>query len=296
MFVLFSFAEQPRKVNSRLCFVLPRSTQRASGCLWRSLLHHSMIQIIKWSNQVVVIADPRLAPRHPACYLTSMSEQGQTYVVGDIHAEWGLFNTFLNTRRPKTVFACGDFGFWPREEQYDIQRLKNKDTKIHWCDGNHENHWALRDRGSDEIHPNVFYQPRGSLLTLPDGRTILFFGGAHSIDKDRRTFGRDWFPEEVPSYADFGQLDKIKTRVDIVVSHTCPNEFEVEKHQWLCKGAIAQKVNDPTRDLLSCVLDMFRPSLWYFGHWHVPMRGEHNGTHWRALNMCPEQGWWLKLE
>jgi len=220
----------------------------------------------------------------------------QVIVVGDIHAEWSPLNSFLNKKRPEMVLQTGDFGFWPRIPKFDIRLLKPKNTGIHWCDGNHEDHWSLKDRSSNEIIPNVFFQPRGSVLTLSDGRNVLFFGGAHSVDKDMRQLGYDWFPEEIPSYVDFEQLDKIKVKIDIVISHTCPNEFEIEKGYWSIPGSIREKIADPTRDLLSVALEMFRPSLWYFGHWHIQMRGEYKECHWRAMNMCPENNWWMALE
>jgi hypothetical protein len=135
-------------------------------------------------------------------------------IAGDIHACWAGLNSFINSSKPNMMICCGDFGFWPRESDSTITRLKNNNTRIHWCDGNHEDFWSLKGRSSNEIHPNVFYQPRGSVLTLPDGRNILFFGGAHSVDKDVRTLGKDWFPEEVPSYADFEKLDEITCKID----------------------------------------------------------------------------------
>lgn len=217
-------------------------------------------------------------------------------IAGDVHGDWRRFNVFLNKKKPEMVLQAGDFGYWPREEGYELNRLKNFDTKIHWCDGNHEDHWSLKQLTTNEVSPHVFYQPRGSILTLPDGRNVLFFGGATSIDKDVRTLGRDWFPEEVPSYADFETLDKINVEIDIVISHTCPKEFEIEIHPWLIHSLARERINDSTRSLLSCIRERFRPSLWYFGHWHVAMAGHYEGCRWRALGMCPETNWWSILE
>jgi hypothetical protein len=217
-------------------------------------------------------------------------------VAGDIHADWGLFNTFLNKKRPSIVLQAGDFGFWPRIKKYDITALKPHNTKIYWCDGNHDDHWSLKTLTSNEIIPNVFYQKRGSVLTLPDGRNVLFFGGAHSVDRDRRTLGFDWFPEEIPSYKEFENLKSLNKKIDIVVSHTCPDEFPVERHPLILRGIFTGKVNDPTRKLLSAILEMFKPSLWYFGHWHVIMNGNWNGCHWHTLNMCADPGYWTDLE
>src|SRR5665647_2775680 len=103
------------------------------------------------------------------------------------------------------------------------------------------------------------------MLRLDDGRQVLFIGGAKSIDWRRRVAGWDWFPEEIISPQDVLQLPEI--HVDIVVSHTCPEEFYVED---LSRQECSE--TDPSRQLLSQVLHKYQPSLWYFGHWHEHVR------------------------
>ncbi len=141
-------------------------------------------------------------------------------IVGDVHNMFGQLNTLMNRKKPDLVIACGDFGLWPSEkgckEFSDIKLPKG--CELRWCDGNHENHWALRDRKSDEIEPGIIYMPRGSTYTLPDGRVVMFMGGAHSIDKAWRTLGIDWFPEETISQKDM--MDLPDMNIDIIVSHT----------------------------------------------------------------------------
>jgi hypothetical protein len=166
----------------------------------------------------------------------------------------------------------------------------------------HEDHDSLKEIRETCIHPpevmqNVFYQPRGSTLTLPDGRVVLFIGGADSIDKYLRTPGRDWFPEEIISQRDIYNLPDI--HVDIVISHTNPDEF--------CAGLfrghagserVREKFKDPSRLALSVVLNKYKPKLWYFGHYHFYRRGlwRDTDTHWCCLNMAPETFWWVRLD
>ena len=54
--------------------------------------------------------------------------------------------------------------------------------------------------------PNIFYMPRGSVLSLSDGRNVLFMGGAESVDKRRRTPGYDWFKQELIRPQDLSNL------------------------------------------------------------------------------------------
>lgn len=214
-------------------------------------------------------------------------------ITGDVHNEFGYLNKLINKKKPDMVICCGDFGYWPR-----IQSLKKlSDIKLQsaekllWCDGNHEDHWSLRQRKTDEIAPNIFYMPRGSMYTLDDGRTILFMGGAVSIDKGWRTIGVDWFPEEIISQKDFENLPDFNTRIDIVVSHTCPKCL-VEK---MIKYR-PEKNYEPSNAALSRLLDIFKPSLWFFGHWHQYGEYKIKETQFYALSAPGfETRWWMWL-
>lgn len=229
-------------------------------------------------------------------------------VVGDVHGEFGKLNTLIDKKKPSAVIQVGDFGFWPNlkksktifttygvETKYDNKQyvwhkdiLKNKDTKIFWCDGNHEDFWALNARENDEVAHNVFYMPRGSIAKLSDGRTALFIGGALSIDKASRTLGISWFPEETIKYAEVMNLPDQK--IDVIFSHTCPKEFlyKVLERNYL-------KASDPSYEALSYILNFYKPDLWYFGHWHAAINGSFKNTKWFCLNMAISTGWFRYL-
>jgi hypothetical protein len=91
--------------------------------------------------------------------------------------------------------------------------------------------------------------------------TILFAGGADSVDKIYRTMGFDWFPEELLSIKDENRLLDAK-KSDIIISHTCPNEVDIISQELVYKS------EDPTRKVLSEVLFTHKPKKWFFGHWH----------------------------
>jgi hypothetical protein len=214
-------------------------------------------------------------------------------VLGDVHRDFGALNALVNRKRPQLILQCGDFGFWPKITRKDsrgnlkVNRVPiMKDSKLYWADGNHEDHWSLKGLPSNEIWPNVFYMKRGSTLTLPDGRTVLFMGGAYSVDQYMRTLGYDWFPDEVISTMDLEQLPD--TKVDIVISHTCPREFEVMGDDM--------RLDDSSRMALSYILTKYRPSLWYFGHFHYYKTGVTRGCRWAGLSMAGCSGWWAWLQ
>ncbi len=117
--------------------------------------------------------------------------------------------------------------------------------------------------------------PRGSTLTLPDGRVVCFIGGAKSVDHPLRSKGRNWFEEEVlgPEV-----LDHLPERADIVISHTAPRSLGIAAE--LSKGRSAEDWRaagwdvspDPSEEVLDQVKARLKPKLWYFGHFHRTKR------------------------
>jgi len=187
-------------------------------------------------------------------------------IVGDVHNEFNVLNTIINKKKPELILACGDFGYWPAFDNtggiLPLSNIKLQTAKeIRWCDGNHEDHWALRDRKTDELEPGVIYQPRGSTYTLPDGRVVLFMGGGLSIDKNLRTVGVDWFPEETITQKDLDNLPNVK--VDIFITHTCPVELVN-----VLKVNYPEKEIEPSNYALTELWKYYKPDLWFFGHWH----------------------------
>jgi predicted phosphodiesterase len=212
-------------------------------------------------------------------------------ITGDIHNNFSKLNQLISIKRPELVICCGDFGYWPDTHwAAPLSNIKPQGAKILWCDGNHENHWELKNRQTDELEPDVVYMPRGSTYTLEDGRVIMFMGGADSIDKDQRRIGETWFPDEVITQKDLYDLPEIK--VHIFITHTCPMELVIEMLQY-----DRYKYEDPSPKALSELWKMYRPDLWFYGHWHVYKELDMFGTKCYALGSCswPDQKWWMWL-
>jgi len=216
-------------------------------------------------------------------------------ITGDIHGQFSYLNRLINRHKDwlDLVICCGDFGYWPNFT--DNHKLIKTHVPVLWCDGNHDNHWALKDlikSGDLEITKNVFYMPRGSVYTLDDGRTILFMGGADSIDKDSRTIGHDWFPEEIITQNDITDLPDVK--IDIFITHTCP----VELYSTLVNYYDPNDDNpEPSNYALSTLWDIYKPSFWFFGHWHYYTKGRLHKTYWQALSYAgSNMKWWTKFK
>ncbi len=215
-------------------------------------------------------------------------------ISGDIHGMYGYLNELIHQESPDLLIVCGDFGYgFPNDKVDSIVAMH---TKVLFCDGNHDNHWKLRELKNLAVASNVFYQPRGSTYRLPDGRNILFMGGANSIDKDSRTVGVSWWPEEVISQSDFRNLPE--EDIDIFITHTCSNEIYDKFMQFKLGGRYTpRKDKDPSYHALSSLWEMYQPSQWFFGHFHINVSGQYEGTRWQAL-ACPLVGsgaWWTEL-
>ena len=135
----------------------------------------------------------------------------------------------------------------------------------------------------------MYFCSRGSSLILPDGRRVLFAGGADSMDKNQRIIGHDWFAEENISERQFRRMST-HAFIDIIISHTCPDSFEVHGSEG--------KYNDSNRVALDSLLGIYRPSLWYFGHWHKYQSGMSDNTCWTCLDYPKHNGgrWWQWLK
>ena len=103
---------------------------------------------------------------------------------------------------------------------------------MYFCDGNHEDHDKLDDLAVPwdhktrrlamskcnlvEVAHNIRHVRRGCTISLPDGRIVLFAGGAESFDRGDRMVYYSWFPQEIPNYMECGRALSHK-KVNIVI-------------------------------------------------------------------------------
>lgn len=247
-------------------------------------------------------------------------------ILGDIHNQWRNINFLISKYKPAIVLQVGDFGWWPkwhkttklthgtarRDSMTGIKQyvpfnqygIRTGDTKVYFCAGNHED-WEDLNLKADsynptpvEVYKNVFYMPRCSTLDLPDGRRVLFMGGAASTDKEWRRYRYDWFPEETITLSDVHNLPD--TEIDIVVSHTSPAYFKKElfmfSDDWRQSDSYwLEKFRDPSCLALDATFEKYRPKLWFFGHYHVHMHQMYKDCRWFALDKDTHTGWWMFL-
>lgn len=214
-------------------------------------------------------------------------------IFGDIHGDFRLFTTLVNMLNVDAIVQVGDFKYWPNDPFYEKQVgfLNNLNKPVYFIDGNHEHHLKLQefcnntDENIIEIMKNVYYIRRGSLVNICD-YNIFCMGGAFSIDRGSGAENVDWFKEETISYKDMIHLPDPNSKIDLMISHTCPNEFvgNIAEYISAVRGYDIYIDNDPSREALSQILNTYNIKQWYFGHWHTYLKNKYKHINWTCLS------------
>jgi len=194
--------------------------------------------------------------------------------LGDIHGVVpSLKNALIKIKveypQVTALIQVGDFGWY--KSRIEAFKAVNPHIPVYWIDGNHE-YFPLINRTTEvtEVAPNIFYVPRGTVLTL-DGRKIGFMGGAASVDKEYRIrSGLPWHKEELITESDVARMDGVDT-VDIFVTHTPPQSV-VDRHfdpmDLVRYYGLTIDWRDPSAQHIQNLWDRFGNPLLICGHMH----------------------------
>lgn len=206
------------------------------------------------------------------------------YVTGDCH---GDFKRFLPENFPKQkeltredfVILCGDFGgIWSLDgeserEKRILDALEALPFTLLFLDGNHENFDRLYTYPVEQFHggtvhrirPHILHLMRGQIYSLC-GFSCFVFGGGKSHDRDRRTPGINWWPQELCSKEEeeeaLRHLEEAGNRVDLIFTH-CP---ATSTQQMLGKGLF---LPDVQTEFLERIKRTVSYKKWFFGHYHA---------------------------
>lgn len=121
---------------------------------------------------------------------------------------------------------------------------------------------------------------------IEDGRwnptaRMFFVGGAWSIDQASRVEGVSWWRDEELSMAELENVIDAygMYQPEVMVTHDCP-ESVVEHLSSVIKISHGSR----TRQALQAMLEIHRPKLWIFGHWHQSLDITIDGTRFICLN------------
>lgn len=210
--------------------------------------------------------------------------------IGDTHGSLANLDyamTWCFKHGASTMIHVGDF--WTYQGKKIVNKLERliinrsqqfniANPKLFFIDGNHEFFPLLNIDAENlqNISDHVQYVPRGSSFVLEEN-TFGFLGGASSIDKQYRTTGIDWFPEESITYQ---QANKLSEKVDILVTHDSSTEvFEYIRQKHFGNSTINTcGVSD--RSAIDMVIYNTQPKFHIHGHHHVSQvyKSFQNGT------------------
>lgn len=178
------------------------------------------------------------------------------------------------------VIIVGDFGLvWDNGENdlYWRNWLENMPYSVLFLDGNHENFDLLNELPEERwnggrvhrLSDHILHLMRGQLFDI-DGHTFFTFGGADSHDKDYRTEGQDWWPQELPNDEELAEARQTLTdcgfKVDYILTHCAPTS--VQRELILVKNDDSYSRNRLT-EFLEGVKERTRYKHWFCGHYHI---------------------------
>lgn len=217
---------------------------------------------------------------------------GRILITGDKHGTFGPFFGLAqrnDLRETDVLLIAGDASYvWREDYHANITTLQQLfPGTVAFVDGNHENHALLNAMEVSlwnggrvhQIGSRVLHLMRGELYNIY-GTRIFAFGGARSVDVDRRDDGfswwkqegSSWWREEEPSPDEIAygqrQLEAHLDEIDYVITHETP---------LMARASITRsKAVDPDYPL-PALFDRWYETLsaaprfkkWYFGHMHV---------------------------
>jgi predicted phosphodiesterase len=208
-------------------------------------------------------------------------------LVGDTHGDAQFISSINKCAKingAQYVIQLGDFGFdFNPNVLTSIRAWLDADERRRWLwlDGNHDQHDYIRTEICKGKHPKkpvahfhdrMFYCPRGSTLKVGK-KKVLFLGGAVSIDKDRRTQGVNWWPQEHISTADAHRAIDNGHNADVLLSHDAPRTGVLKA--WLKRqGYKLDRASEGNRKAVEAVIQNTTVCEVYHGHYHHPYTDE----------------------
>lgn len=196
-----------------------------------------------------------------------------TLLIGDVHGKFGRYGKIIS--ECENSIQVGDMGVGFLNNQGEPRANPPYDKMVagghRFIRGNHDN-------------PSVC---RNHTQWIPDGRVendVMFIGGGLSIDRAYRTEGVSWWANEELSWEAFVWYieEYADHQPQVMVTHECPES--VAEH--LCQYLGWRKFDDPsrTRQAFQTMLELHRPKLWVFGHWHHSFDQVIEGTRFVCLD------------
>jgi hypothetical protein len=224
-----------------------------------------------------------------------MMNYKDVYVWGDCHGHWTALDNFIKTYNIKNslIIQVGDMGVGMRSLLFEQYKFRDDCSKVLA----ESNNYLMVVRGNHD-DPALFVanSPLNSeyIELVPDytyrtinGKSFLFAGGAISVDRPFRKLNLDyWINEPFHLPEDYLNLKCC----DVLITHSAPSIcFPSDGFTRVRPFIMADPTLEPEllqeREDLTTLFYAVRPSLYYYGHFHMPKLEEINGCMCRALEI-----------
>lgn len=214
-------------------------------------------------------------------------------IAGDTHGNAGAIEQKAREAKwfgAAHIFVVGDFGLWPGLDgvRYldDVSAIAREyDVLVTALPGNHEDHpqwdkWFEIAPLTDQKFAIVRHNVRLTRKVHPfkmGGKRFFVCGGAVSIDKQWRTPGKSWWPNEEFSEADLASVKKYQGKpIDYLLTHDCSDftPFRNRLKPDPDSQANRRRIDEAIRAL--------RPRYHFHGHMHTRYDWRNSITHGRA--------------
>lgn len=198
-------------------------------------------------------------------------------VIGDVHGKTGDYKRLVRSMAPgQRSIQIGDVG------------LGFKDVRLHDMSDDHKFFRGNHDNPA-KCYASKHYL--GDYGFLPEDN-LFWVAGAFSIDRERRTEGISWWPDEQLSYQELSAVISLYTKLKpkYVISHEAParaGRFMLSKQMGSYFTAKFECCNSRTNQALQSMFEIHHPKEWVFGHYHVSETFELDGTKFTCV---PELG------
>ncbi|MGD9631444.1 MAG: metallophosphoesterase [Pyrinomonadaceae bacterium] len=195
-------------------------------------------------------------------------------VVGDVHGKFDAFKAIVEAS-PHPVVQIGDLGIGFGNKEGESILV---DLDFAFIRGNHDHPAKCRlMRQYIDGDLTVMDNLHSEAIELAD--LFMAIPGAASIDKDERTPGVNWWPDEEMTVAEMATYARWVNQVKppVILSHTAPHHV----------AQMAFKYNVPfhsrTGAFLDLLFEIHQPKLWVFGDHHKHLDTEWRGTRFIGL-------------
>jgi len=210
------------------------------------------------------------------------------YLTGDLHGEISRIYYFckrMQTTKKDILVILGDAGLNYHLNDRDENLKKDLESwpiTILCIHGNHEQRpyaigtyeertWRGGIVYAEPQFPSILFAKDGEIYDF-EGKKVIALGGAYSVDKYYRILKYlPWYDNEQPSeeikqYVK-QQLDAVNWKVDYVLSHTAPLEYEPT--EVFLPGMDQSRVDKSTEKWLGKIEEKLEYEKWYCGHYHT---------------------------